>query len=547
MESRAVSISAKAATSSGNSDSTEPGALDSSSQSSGQKIGQPTPGEPSVHPWLSRGRFLPIAEVSLILYAATAALSVALSQILLIPMVIYWLAVLLLAPGEERREISEIFSSSRSLIDPTFAWFAICLISGAWGADPGHSFSEAMKGSVFLLFPFAVSSVVAWKGREAHGTAAFCRRLLSALLLGQSLAGLHTLLTLGAGLPIPEKIPGAVTESGQLVLVLPLILAQLLLLVRGKYRMPGSDVFSSFLPALVCCVFIVFCWPFAGVKFSQGSLLNKIAMGLSLLSIATLTFKAIPQVKKLSLYLKKDVEIPRGISLRLFSIATVLLLSAFLFNLKRGPWIAVFLEILFLGVLFSRRLAIWSLIVGLGALVLLSPVRNRLLDSADDFSIQGGRQNMWSMGSDLVASMPLGMGFGNSKLMRKLDPTLPERHRHMHNNILQVTVETGWLGLGIYLWWMGSAIFLGVKNWRRVRRAQEPQNAFLAMILITSSLALLGWQCAGLVEYNFGDAEIRLIAFLYIGLILGISRILGTQNSPSPHTSMAARSESPHF
>ena len=44
----------------------------------------------------------------------------------------------------------------------------------------------------------------------------------------------------------------------------------------------------------------------------------------------------------------------------------------------------------------------------------------------------------------------------------------------------------------------------------------------LALLSFTLSAAILGWQCAGVVEYNFGDAEIRLIAFFYMGVLLAI-------------------------
>jgi hypothetical protein len=34
----------------------------------------------------------------------------------------------------------------------------------------------------------------------------------------------------------------------------------------------------------------------------------------------------------------------------------------------------------------------------------------------------------------------------------------------------------------------------------------------------------LGWQVAGLVEYNFGDGEVRFIAFLFIGFLLTLEK-----------------------
>jgi hypothetical protein len=42
---------------------------------------------------------------------------------------------------------------------------------------------------------------------------------------------------------------------------------------------------------------------------------------------------------------------------------------------------------------------------------------------------------------------------------------------------------------------------------------------------------LLAWQIAGTVEYNFGDSEIRLIAFVFIGLLITISSALAANKS----------------
>ena len=481
--------------------------------------------------WLSREAYQRVAEPTLLLYAATAALSVALTQIFLIPLVLYWLLVVLAAPGEERKELRSLWSSSGMLVQPIAAWFGICVLSGLWGADPVHSLIEAGKGLVFLLLPFATASAFAWsesspESFQLQQTLSFAKRLLAALLVGQTIAALHSVLSLGVGIALPEKIPGAVTESGQLVLLLPILFGQVLLLLRERLPLGRGELLSLSGSAIFSGVLLVLCWPLAQDAQHGHGLLKTLAFGTSLASTLFLVFRFFRARKELFSYFRNSVPTPRRMGIHLFSASAILLGATFLFNLKRGPWLAVFLEIIFLGLLFSRKFAIGAVTVGVLALLFLAPVRNRLLDSADDFSIQGGRQNMWTMGSDLVRGYPVGIGFANSRLMRKLDPTLPERHRHMHNNILQVTVETGWLGLSIYLWWMGSAIALGFRSWKALKKTKDPILNALAMILICCSTALFGWQCAGVVEYNFGDAEIRLIAFLYMGILLGIIRQL---------------------
>ena len=475
----------------------------------------------SRRPWLSRSTYVRVAEPALLLYCLTAALSVALTQCILIPLIFYWLAVALSERGEQSQ--SSVFVRN-ALAAPITTWFGVCLLSALWGAETSHSISETLKSGIFLLLPFAVASTAAWSSRTDEDILAFSIRCLTAFAVGQTVAAIHTALQLGAGFRIPELVPGAVTESGQLTLILPLVLG-LFVFARPLFRRDPLSTHPSAKLYFGCAAIILLAWPFAGLTTSDipaRGPLSWIAAGASLTALSFFLRQIFHYATPLKRYVLTSVRPEKEISRQILLAAAFLLGGAFVLNLKRGPWLGVFLEILFFGMLYSRKLVLWSIGGGLAVLFLLTPVRARLEGSLDDFSIQGGRQNMWSMGLELVQSFPLGIGFGNSRLMRTLDPTLPPRHRHMHNNVLQVTVETGWLGLGTYLWWMWASLALGLRGWRLGRRASDKVKRSLALLSFTLSAAILGWQCAGVVEYNFGDAEIRLIAFFYMGVLLAI-------------------------
>jgi O-antigen ligase len=149
-----------------------------------------------------------------------------------------------------------------------------------------------------------------------------------------------------------------------------------------------------------------------------------------------------------------------------------------------------------------------------------SPVYERIASFAEHFFIGGGRFDMWKLGLQLVERFPMGVGFANSSVMREFDPSLPFTHRHMHNNILNIALETGILGALAYIWWFFNFIYKGFRylSFRAGSYAGSEENLYANLLLIS----LLGWQVAGLVEYNFGDGEIRLLGFVLSGFLLSI-------------------------
>jgi len=115
---------------------------------------------------------------------------------------------------------------------------------------------------------------------------------------------------------------------------------------------------------------------------------------------------------------------------------------------------------------------------------------------------------------------------------------MPDTHRHLHNNGLNIAVETGWLGIFAWAWWMLALVLAGAKHYlsqakngnflthifsflrSKDYRNRELLGCELTTLMLASSAALFGWQLAGLVEFNFGDSEIRLLAYLVIGFLL---------------------------
>lgn len=210
-------------------------------------------------------------------------------------------------------------------------------------------------------------------------------------------------------------------------------------------------------------------------------------------------------------YLKKGTSSGR---LKLLSRLTLPVLGlTLLANLKRGPWIGVILGSAIYLNKFSRRLVAPALILVCALFIFVQPLRERLMTSYDHFAISGGRKVIWDIGGELAIQYPLGIGYNNSDVLRKFSTEIPEELKHFHNNLLNVLVETGWLGLLLYLWWIFKIVEL---CWRGF---DDFKQQILARAI---GCSIISWQVAGLVEYNFGDSEVFLTAMVILGLLAAL-------------------------
>jgi O-antigen ligase len=191
------------------------------------------------------------------------------------------------------------------------------------------------------------------------------------------------------------------------------------------------------------------------------------------------------------------------------------LLAALLVNLKRGPWLGVGIALILLIALHARKLILPLVLIALTFYITIDPIHSRLAQSVEHFFIAGGRSEIWSIGVDLAKSYPLGIGFDNSSVLSSFSDRIPNYLSHFHNNSLNILVETGWLGLALYLIWVFKCICSGLK-----RRQSSPYT----ILQNTIACSLLSWQLAGLVEYNFGDSEVFLLALALIGILAALSR-----------------------
>jgi len=194
------------------------------------------------------------------------------------------------------------------------------------------------------------------------------------------------------------------------------------------------------------------------------------------------------------------------------------LTAGLLGSLTRGAIIAL---VVLLGVLLALRRNPRALLALLPAgllFLLLAPIPllSRVLSISDlrDPSSYD-RLCMFDAGLHMIAERPL-FGLGPDMVQRRYPlyrhPTAPRYWvPHLHNSFLQLTAERGLPALGAYLWMMAASITLAVRRFRRRGGFAGPR----ADLDLGCALALVGFNLAGLFEYNWGDTEVqRLVLFL---------------------------------
>jgi len=207
------------------------------------------------------------------------------------------------------------------------------------------------------------------------------------------------------------------------------------------------------------------------------------------------------------------------------AVAVMLVVAALVLNLKRGSWLSACAVV---GLLVVVRTG-WKgavLAVGVVLLALSLPfVRIRLAALRTEFEDpHGGRMTMWTqVAPALVRRYPWGVGFRSltNDMMREIAPDVEPGRDHLHGNIPQVLVATGWCGLGAYVLWMLCALR---DAWRFLRgtAGRDPPEHLAALALALMLVALL---LNGLVEYNLADAELVLgYGFLMGSLAAGARR-----------------------
>jgi O-antigen ligase len=167
-----------------------------------------------------------------------------------------------------------------------------------------------------------------------------------------------------------------------------------------------------------------------------------------------------------------------------------------------------------------------GLIVLVPALLIGLPgVSDRLktIGSAADDTTRD-RLAMLEAGRRLGVENPI-MGIGPGQLKNVYPSVAPAEAlrrstSHLHNTPLQIVVERGIVGLAAWLWIFVAFLVRGMAIWRAL-----PADAGGDRALVLGSLAaVVTFLVGGLFEYNFGDAEVLLVALTLMALPFALAR-----------------------
>lgn len=218
--------------------------------------------------------------------------------------------------------------------------------------------------------------------------------------------------------------------------------------------------------------------------------------------------------------------------------ALVLECIAILLTFKRGAWLFAVLMIVAAALLQSsavracgcrlktglrqRRGLVLAILLALVAAVFVPPVSRQIRSAgadlrawADRQTEKGGRICMWvQVTPALVRQHPFGMGFKalRSEDMQAIAPQVERGQTHLHSNVFQVLVDTGWIGLAVYLIWILRALMDALGFYRRSKPGSEDEGGALAILLM-----LVGLLLCGLAEYQLGAGQIVLLYGMLIG------------------------------
>ena len=224
-------------------------------------------------------------------------------------------------------------------------------------------------------------------------------------------------------------------------------------------------------------------------------------------------------------------------------LAVLMASGRFLFHLPREKWIGV--VIIFLGVCLLLTLTrqawlgtlaglfflLWvfrrTYLIVLPAILVLvlvvgpASVKHRLLSVVnfkdETFLI---RVQLWQAGWQIFKDYPFtGCGF---KCVDSVYPQYPEhaavlsKYKGMHNNLLQVAVDTGLLGLSA---WLSIWICFFLVMYKTSIAGKGNSQRW---IILGSTSAVIGFLAGGIFEVNFYDSEV--VMLLYFLMALPFSR-----------------------
>jgi O-antigen ligase len=207
-----------------------------------------------------------------------------------------------------------------------------------------------------------------------------------------------------------------------------------------------------------------------------------------------------------------------------YAVAWAVSLTALALTYVRGAWLGLAAAIaLILAVRRNYAVLATAIVVAAALLVMLPSVSHRMRtigDPADPTTRE--RMAMIHAGLRLLRDHPI-TGIGPGQVKRAYPIVAPPEAvrrstSHLHNTPLQIAVERGVPGLGLWLavW---AAFFV-----QAVRIAAALPEGQDRLLVFGSIAAIAAFLVGGLFEYNFGDTEVLFVALALMAVPFVVQR-----------------------
>ena len=224
----------------------------------------------------------------------------------------------------------------------------------------------------------------------------------------------------------------------------------------------------------------------------------------------------------LALWIYRPVHIPP----RLLSVMIGINVLGMVLHFKRGVWISFVLTAVLVAALTRRYRILAAILLGIVALCLVPQTRERIELLQEEIQEgTGGRRILWSeVAPDMIRDHPFGAGFRGLSHQDFVEYAAPMYLQpglnHLHNNVLQLAVDAGWLGSAVWVFWMALTLVIMARLGRKYRR-DDPVRATVGLACLA---AFIGLMLNGFVEYNFGNSVIFMVITFLIGLTNALHR-----------------------
>lgn len=130
------------------------------------------------------------------------------------------------------------------------------------------------------------------------------------------------------------------------------------------------------------------------------------------------------------------------------------------------------------------------------------------------------RFRLWDKALELWRQSPVvGVGwrkFPHLDIKEAIVPGVSRDINHAHSNYFQILATSGLVGLAAYLWLVAACLITATRAYFRARSHGRMDEAGIALGVLSATAALA---VAGLFEYNFGTAQVRLLHWFALGML----------------------------